>query len=161
MDLIVNVENRILKPIHEVFALIVDPAKMAHYFISGASGPMKAGTTVKWEFADVGATMSVDVIEVEADRKVVFDWSASAVKTRVTIALEPGENDTTDVAIREAGWPMDAEGVKRAMGQNAGWTFTLCCLKAYMQHGINLRLGTTKRITGYNPHEKGHAAAKS
>jgi uncharacterized protein YndB with AHSA1/START domain len=157
----VNVENRILKPVHEVFAAIVDPAKMAQYFISGASGPIKAGTTVKWEFADVGATISVDVIEVDPDRKVVFDWSASAVKTRVTIALEPGDSGTTDVSIREAGWPMDSEGVKRAMGQNAGWTFTLCCLKAYVQHGINLRLGTTKRITGYNPHAKSPAAATS
>ncbi len=159
-DVIVNVENRILKPVNEVFDAIIDPAKMAHYFISGASGPLKAGTTVKWEFADVGAKISVDVIEVEENRKVVYEWAASGAKTRVTIALQPGDSGTTDVSISEAGWPMDSEGVKRAMGQNAGWTFTLCCLKAYVQHGINLRLGTTKRITGYNPHAKGQGPAK-
>jgi uncharacterized protein YndB with AHSA1/START domain len=135
-------------------AAIVDPARMAQYFISCASGPMKAGTRVQWKFADVGAQMSVDVIEVEENRRIVFDWAASAVKTRVVITLEPGDSNSTDVSISETGWPMDAEGVKRAMGQSAGWTFTLCCLKAYLQHGINLRLGTTKRITGYNPHEK-------
>jgi hypothetical protein len=27
---------------------------MSGYFTSSGSGPMKAGTTVKWEFADVG-----------------------------------------------------------------------------------------------------------
>lgn len=159
-DLIVNVENRILKPVNEVFDAIIDPAKMAHYFISSASGPMKAGSTVMWEFADVGAKVSVDVIEVEENRKVVYDWAASGIKTRVTIALQPGDPDTTDIAISEAEWPMDSEGVKRAMGQNAGWTFTMCCLKAYVQHGINLRLGTKKRITGYNPHAKDQGQAK-
>jgi len=61
MDIEVNVEDRVLKPMNEVFAAIVDPAKMSHYFITSASGPMKAGTTVEWEFADVGAKVSVDV----------------------------------------------------------------------------------------------------
>jgi hypothetical protein len=42
---------------------------------------------------------------------------------------------------------MDEDGVKRALGQNAGWTYTLCCLKAYLQHGVNLRQGLNKRIT--------------
>jgi hypothetical protein len=42
---------------------------------------------------------------------------------------------------------MDEDGVKRAMGQTAGWTYFLACLKAYVQHGINLRLGLNKRLT--------------
>ena len=55
MEVDVNVRDRILKPVNEVFAAFVDPAKMSQYFISGASGPMEAGTKVEWEFADVGA----------------------------------------------------------------------------------------------------------
>jgi uncharacterized protein YndB with AHSA1/START domain len=42
-----NVEGRVLRPVNEVFAVIVDPAKMSRYFISSGSGPMKAGTTVE------------------------------------------------------------------------------------------------------------------
>ncbi|MGH9722946.1 MAG: hypothetical protein ACRD8O_22270 [Bryobacteraceae bacterium] len=41
MDFDVNVRERILRPV-----------KMSNYFISGASGPLKAGTAVAWEFAD-------------------------------------------------------------------------------------------------------------
>jgi uncharacterized protein YndB with AHSA1/START domain len=41
MNVEVNVKNRILKPPHEVFDAIVDPVKMAHYFIFSGSGPMK------------------------------------------------------------------------------------------------------------------------
>ena len=47
---------------NEVFAAIVDPAKMSHYFITSGSGPMKAGTTVEWKFADVGAKVSVTTL---------------------------------------------------------------------------------------------------
>jgi uncharacterized protein YndB with AHSA1/START domain len=72
MSVEVNVRERILKPIREVFDSIVDPTKMSRYFISAASGPMTAGTRVDWEFADLGAKGSVDVVEVESDRKIVF-----------------------------------------------------------------------------------------
>lgn len=36
MEVDVNVRDRILKPVNEVFAAFVDPAKMSQYFISGA-----------------------------------------------------------------------------------------------------------------------------
>jgi uncharacterized protein YndB with AHSA1/START domain len=48
-----------LKPVKEVFAAVVDPTQMARYFISKGSAPLKAGTTVEWELADVGAKVSV------------------------------------------------------------------------------------------------------
>ncbi len=147
MEVEVNVRDRILKPVNEVFAALVDPAKMSHYFISSASGPMKAGTTVEWEFADVGAKVPVDVLEVEENCKIAFEWAACCARSRVTIQLTADDPNTTVVTINEAKFPMDDEGVKRAMGQTAGWTYTLCCLKAYLQHGINLRLGLNKRLT--------------
>jgi uncharacterized protein YndB with AHSA1/START domain len=147
MDIEVNVRERILKPIGEVFAAIVDPAKMSRYFISGASGPMKAGTTVLWDFADVGAKgVPVEVIEVEPNRTIVFDGGAP--KTRTTIRLAEDDPNTTVVTINEAKFPMDEEGVKRAMGQTGGWTYFLACLKAYVQHGINLRIGLNRQISG-------------
>lgn len=146
MELEAKVHERVAKPLGEVFDAIVDPARMSRYFISGASGPMKAGTTVEWEFADVGARVPVDVIEV-GEEKIVYESSATGRRTRVTLSLEAVDPDTTLVSIREAGWPMDKDGVQRALGQTAGWTYFLCCLKAYLQHGINLRQGLAKRLT--------------
>lgn len=148
MEVEVNVRDRILKPVNEVFAAIIDPAQMSHYFISGASGPMKAGTTVEWEFADVGAKVSVDVIAVEENCKIVFDWAAGGpTPARVTMRLSSDESNITVLTVNEGKFPMDQAGVKRAMGQTAGWTYTLSCLKAYLQFGINLRLGLDKRLT--------------
>jgi uncharacterized protein YndB with AHSA1/START domain len=144
MNIEVNVKDRVLTPTSDVFAAIIDPERMSHYFISSGSGPMKTGETVEWEFADVGGRLSVYVKEVEPNRRIVFEWSASGVKTLVTILIEPAHAKTTRVSINEAGWPMDHEGVQRALEQTAGWTDFMCCMKAYVQHGINLRLGRTK-----------------
>ncbi len=147
MNVEANVEDRVLKPLGEVFAAIVDPEVMSQYFITRSSGPMKAGTTVVWEFADVGFKAPVDVIQVDANRQIVYEHSSTGSKTRVTINLKAIDSNTTLVSINEALWPMDPEGVKRALGQTAGWTYFLCCLKAYLQFGINLRLGLTNRLT--------------
>ena len=48
-----------------------------------------------------------------------------------------------DVNVRER----ILQPMKRALGQNAGWTYTLCGLKAFVQFGINLRTGLNKRLT--------------
>jgi uncharacterized protein YndB with AHSA1/START domain len=141
-----NVQDRILKPVDEVFAAFIDPAKMSQYFVSGASGPMTAGATVEWEFADVGCTVQIDVLEVEENRRIVFQPSSGAT-TRTTIQFRSDDPSTTVVTVNEAKFPLDPDGVKQAMGQTAGWTYTLACLKAYLQFGINLRHGLNKRLT--------------
>jgi hypothetical protein len=48
------------------------------------------------------------------------------------------------VRIIEEGWPLDHDGVARALGQTAGWTDFICCMKADLQYGINLRAGRSK-----------------
>jgi len=146
MDFDVNVRERILKPVDEVFDAVVDPHKMSNYFISRASGPIKAGR-VEWEFGDVGAKVSIDVVEVEDNRKIVWESTALGPRIRTTIKFEPDGPDATVVTITESKFPLTEEGVKRALGQNAGWTYTLCGLKAYVQFGINLRTGLNMRLT--------------
>ena len=63
MDFEVNLRERILKPVNEVFDAFADHRQMSRYFIRGASGPIRPGT-VEWEFGDVGVKVSIDV-EVE------------------------------------------------------------------------------------------------
>jgi uncharacterized protein YndB with AHSA1/START domain len=146
MDFDVNVRERILKPVNEVFDAVVDPKKMSNYFISGASGPIKVGR-VEWEFGDVGAKVPIDVLEVEDNRKIVLESSALGPRIRTTIQFAPDGPDATVVTITESTFPLTEEGVKRALGQNAAWTYTLCGLKAYVHFGINLRTGLNKRLT--------------
>ena len=77
----------------------------------------------------------------------MYEWAACGERSRTTIQLRADDPNTTVVTVNEAKFPMDHEGVKRAMGQTAGWTYSLACLKAYLQFGINLRIGLNKGLT--------------
>jgi len=87
------------------------------------------------------------VLEVEENRKIVWESSALGPRTRTTIQFVPDGDNATVVTVTESKFPLTEEGVKLALGQNAGWTYTLCGLKAYVQFGINLRTGLNKRLT--------------
>ncbi len=143
----VKVRERILCPISVVFDAVVDPAKMSHYFISRASGPMETGKTITWEFDDVGAQLRINVIEVETDRRIVYESDALGKRIRTTFEFAADGAEATVLKITDSSFEVTASDVSLALGQNAGWTYTLCTLKAYLQFGINLRTGLNKRIT--------------
>lgn len=145
-DIEVNVRERILRPIAEVFDAVVDPAKMSNYFISSASGPMKPGP-VTWTFGDLGAKVAINVLEVEKNKKIVWESMALGQPTRSMFQFAPDGEEATVVTVTEGKYPFTPKGVKLALGQNAGWTYTLCGLKAFVQFGINLRTGLNKRLT--------------
>lgn len=63
------------------------------------------------------------------------------METLTEIMLESKGIKSTLVRITESGWPLDESGVLKCMGQTEGWTHFLCCLKAYVEHGIDLRKG--------------------
>lgn len=138
----VKTQLAIAKPAYEVFEAIVNPEKMSHYFISSGSGPMENGKTVRWVFDDVGLGLDVKVQRVERDRFVSFRWSASGVDALVEMQILPGDPATL-LKVSESEWPPDEKGIARCIEQTQGWTHFLCCMKAYLEYGINLRQGGT------------------
>jgi uncharacterized protein YndB with AHSA1/START domain len=132
------VSAQVPRPVEEVFDHIVEPGLLSSYFTSEASGPLIVGAQVKWSW-EGGESETVDVEEVETNRRVVFRWKAFQVqtRTRVTIALEALEPNRTLVTIEEDGWN---EGeLASAFEHCAGWEHMLLCLKARMAFGIDLR----------------------
>ena len=134
----VKTQMEIAKPVHQVFEAIVDPEKMSHYFISSGTGRMQAGKTVHWKF-DKGGGLDARVERTEPDRFVSFVWSASGTEAVVAMELVPVGDGGTVVKISESEWPPDEKGIARCIEQTQGWTHFLCCMKAYLEHGINLR----------------------
>ncbi len=55
--------------------------------------------------------------------------------------LTPRENDATLVNITEKSMENDDAGIKWLQGNTEGCANFLACLKAYLEHGINLRKG--------------------
>jgi uncharacterized protein YndB with AHSA1/START domain len=146
MEIQVSVKDRVLRPVAEVFEAIVNPDKLSGFFVSSASGPIKESATVTWHFADVGAKISATIKSVKQNELISFEWAASGVNAQVNIILEAVDANTTSVKITEDGWPLDKQGVSRALGQTQGWTDFLCSLKAFLYTGIKLREGRTKDI---------------
>lgn len=137
----VSTQMRVTKSPHEVFEAIVDPEKMSGYFISSGSERLDLGRAVTWKWADVGGELVVTPQKVKKDKVISFLWSASGVEALVTITLEAIESNATLVKVSESGWPTDAQGIARCIQQTQGWMHMLCCMKAYLEYGINLRSG--------------------
>jgi uncharacterized protein YndB with AHSA1/START domain len=144
MDPQFQTQLKIRKPVAEVFEAVVNPAKLSGYFVSSSSGPLAEGKTVQWTFKEVGDTaFDVVVREVVENERIVFDWPANTgdYETRVEMVFKPLDGGDTLVQISESGWRPDAAGIKDSYGNAGGWMHMMCCLKAMLEYGINLRAG--------------------
>ena len=161
LDLKFTVQTRIQKPVSEVFDAVHNPKKLTGYFATGGSdGPLDQGKTVLWKFNDVAnevITVPVKVQKVVPNRLIQFSWEASegafdpktgsapsggGYDTVVEVTFEPLNANETLVKIIEGKWRPTEAGLQGSYGNCQGWTHMSMCLKAYLEHGINLRKGS-------------------
>jgi uncharacterized protein YndB with AHSA1/START domain len=134
----VKTQMEIARPAHQVFEAIVNLEEMSHYFISSDTGRMQSGKTVHWKF-DKGGGLDARVERTDQDWFVSFFWTASGIEALVAMELVPAGDNGTVLKISESEWPRDEKGTARCIEQTQGWTHFLCCMKAYLEYGINLR----------------------
>ena len=132
---------QITKPIAVVFEAIVDPMKMAQYFIAKSTGRIESHKTVHWKFPEFDDLFPVTGKTIQAHDYISFDWSGGSAGMLVEIFLEYVSENNTVVRVKEGGWLDDEQGTQHAIGQTEGWANFLACLKAYLEYGINLRQG--------------------
>lgn len=139
MNVKLSVRQRINRPIAEVFDAVVDPVKLSSYFVTAASGPLVPGQTVQWTWGDVSSDTIVD--EVVQDQRIVCRWEAHQVNYHTACRFEFSANDdgSTTLAITEQGWQSDQAGIDSALDHAGGWQHMALCLKAWIEHGIDLR----------------------
>ncbi len=132
----------IQKPVHEVFEAIVDPSKMANYFISESSGRMEEGKNLTWKFPEFDMDIPIRVGEIEKDRYISYYWDdVDGKEMLVEITLTSKNENDTFVSITEKGRENDEAGIGWLKRNTEGWANFLACLKAYLEYGINLRKG--------------------
>jgi uncharacterized protein YndB with AHSA1/START domain len=139
---------QILKPVHEVFEAIVDPAKMSNYFISKGSGRMEEGRQLTWKFPEFDEEFPVRVGKIETDKYISFYWKLDNIDLLVEMTLTPAKGDATVVAVTEKSRDNDEAGIKWLKGNTEGWANFLACLKAWLEYGINLRKGSFDFLKG-------------
>ncbi len=147
-ELSFTVSGRVARPVADVYEAVADPAALSHYFTTGgARGRLEPGAEVTWDFADFPGAFPVRVIEAEPARRLVIEWDGDQTadgtgRTRVVFEFDPLDDDSrTLVTITETSWAPTAAGARAAFGNCEGWTGMLVALKAWVEHGINLREG--------------------
>jgi uncharacterized protein YndB with AHSA1/START domain len=141
-----TVSGRVARPVAQVYEAVADPDQLSKYFTTGgARGRLEPGADVTWDFADFPGEFPVTVVEADPPRKLVLRWegrSALESETTTTFEFEPIDGDSrTLVTITESAWQLTPDGAKNAFGNCEGWTGMLAALKAWVEHGINLREG--------------------
>lgn len=151
MDPAFTVFAHVSRPPAEVYEAVADPAQLSRYFTTGgAEGRLEPGATVTWDFHDFPGAFPVEVAEADGRSRIVLLWDANeeglddgdGYQTRVSFTFEPVESGArTKVSISEEGWRAGDGGLKASYGNCMGWAQMLCALKAWLEHGINLREG--------------------
>ena len=128
------------KPVAEVFAAFVDPAITANFWFTTGSGRLEPGARVQWEWEMYGASAEVDVLEMEAERRILVAWPGEHGPTTVEWRFTPLGGGTF-VSITNSGFAGDVDQmVQQAIDATEGFTLVLAGLKAYLEHGVRLGL---------------------
>ena len=146
MDRNYTIRTLINRPVDEVFSAIVNPDILREFFCNESSGALERGQRIVWSWNEWG-DFPVEVKEVVSGQRIVLelkpaDWkktSADSDAVAVILEFEPQDGKTL-LKISEAGWKTDADGLKGSHENCGGWQHMALCLKAYLEHGIDLRL---------------------
>jgi uncharacterized protein YndB with AHSA1/START domain len=133
---------KIVKPVNEVFEAFIDPLKIRNFWFSSSSARWEQGKTITLRYDEYGAQADIEVMEVEINKKIVFQWGDGHI---VTIILKELDTSSTIIEITEKGFKEnDDDLINQLIDNKEGWVYMLTCLKGYLEYGVNLRAALVK-----------------
>lgn len=138
MKLTSKASLQIQKPIEEVFESIVNPDKMTNYFISESSGKLETGKEVIWKFPEFKDRFPIKNVVVKTNESISYEWDPETV---VNISLTRLPDESTVVRVTEGAKAYNEQNMEWLVSNAAGWANFLACMKAYLEYGIQLRIG--------------------
>ena len=141
-----TVQTKIQRPVGEVFDAIVNNITICKYFTDKTSGSLQEGQRIIWTWDSWGDFPVIvkritdnKLIHLEIDSREWKKTEDSAYKVDVLLELELLDHDSTMLSISERGWKTDESGLKGSHDNCSGWTHMAMCLKAFVEHGIDMR----------------------
>lgn len=135
-----SVATKINKPLDEVFDAVINPKKITGYFCDKSDAPLVEGQTVHWTWSSYPVTHDVKVKQIIHNSKIVIEWPAATGGTTIAeMSFSSLDDGRTMVKVSESGWPNNEDGFKASYKNCEGWQHMISCMKAYLQHGIDLR----------------------
>jgi uncharacterized protein YndB with AHSA1/START domain len=142
-----RIQLTILRPVKNVFAAAAYPAP---FFVAKATEPMRKREVIYWTFPEFDVRIPIKVLKVIPNKLIRFQWEGLKGQNTCAFAFakptthNPKANvkgNAVTLTITESGWPDNAKGRTMALRNTMGWTHMACSLKAYLEHGVNLRRG--------------------
>ena len=142
------------KPVAEVFEAFVDPAVTTQFWFTKGSGRLEAGKQVQWAWEMYGISIPVDVKVVERDRRIVVEWPVEKGSRTVEWRFEAlPDGRGTFVRVSESEFEGSGEELARQVADSTqGFTLVLAGAKAFLEHGIRLRLVEDRFPGGIEAH---------
>lgn len=141
-----TVSTRIERPVAEVFDAIVSAKQLDKFFTNGTSGDLEEGQTITWHWdhwgdnpVTVKRVVKNELIELTINSVEWVKTKDDSYDVSVLFEFEALGENATRLSISESGWKTDADGYKASHENCEGWTHMAACLKAYLEHGIDLR----------------------
>lgn len=141
-----TVSTRIEKPVEAVFNAVVSKDILNKYFTNGSSDDLQEGQRIKWRWDHYGELSVVvrkivnnELIELVLDSREWDKTKDDAYDVTVIFDFESLDDGATKISISEQGWRTDSEGLKASHENCSGWTHMATCMKAWLEHGIDVR----------------------
>jgi len=118
---------------------------MEKYFTTRSSNSLITGQKIDWFWQHWGENsvfvkqiVENELIELTLDSK---NWAKTdpGYEVKVIFEFEDLGEGSTRLSISEKGWKTDTEGLKASHENCGGWQHMADCLKAWVEHGIDLR----------------------
>lgn len=134
----VQTQMLIRKPVNEVFEAFINPEITTNFWFTKSSGKLEEGKTIVWEWEIYGAKSEVKVHQIIPNQHIKTTWELFS--NNVDYEFKEMEKGTL-VIIKGYGYSQTGDELLAVINDNTGgFTTVLDGCKAYLEHGISLRL---------------------
>ncbi len=134
----VEAQMLIRKPIEDVFEAFINPEVTTNFWFTKSTGKLEEGKIVTWEWEMYGVKSDVKVLQIVQNQLIKTIWGEPS--TNVDYEFKTMEKGTL-VVIKSYGFSQQGEELLKIINDNTGgFTTVLDGCKAYLEHGINLKL---------------------
>lgn len=128
----------IRKPIQEVFEAFINPEITTNFWFTKSTGKLEEGKTIIWEWEMYNAKSEVKTLQIIPNQLIKTEWGLFS--NNVDYEFKEMEKGTL-VIIKSYGYSETGDELLSVINDNTGgFTTVLDGCKAYLEHGINLKL---------------------
>ncbi|REC51191.1 polyketide cyclase [Chryseobacterium piscium] len=134
----VQAQMLIRRPIQEVFEAFINPEITTNFWFTKSTGKLEEGKTITWEWEMYSVKSEVKVLQIIPNQLIKTEWGLFS--NNVDYEFKEMEKGTL-VIIKSYGYSETGDALLSVINDNTGgFTTVLDGCKAYLEHGINLRL---------------------